>query len=348
MAKKKKNLILLLVLCVVLVGFVILYFLMPQKKEEGDTDAEETENIIVDKIDSTSVSSLVIEKEGKEIYSIKRQDDTWRFPDQTAVPLDSDTILGLLDCLNPVNASREIRLADGQELSQYGLDDPVMTIKVETADGKDYQYKLGSVVPITGGYYGISVSGDTVYCLAEEIYSTFNIEKNSLIQMEELPEINSSTMTYLKVENKKGSDFEAVVGDDGKTWEIVKPEKKTLKEDDSEWDTVKGYFTSLAYDSIVEYQSGQLAKYGLKEPSSTVTIKYYEPKEGSEDSGEAASGNAADKITEENREYRTLQLCIGDSCEEGYYVCEKGSSNVYIMAEDVVENMTQVDEYGLK
>ena len=347
MAKKKKNLILLLVLCIVLAGFIILYFLMPQKKDE-EADTEETESITVDQIDSTSISSLVIEKEGKEIYSLKKQEDTWQFTDATAVPLDSDVVSGLFDCLNPVEASREIQLAEDQDLSQYGLDAPVMTIHLETNDGKSYQYKLGAVVPITGGYYGLSASGDTVYCLAEELYSTFDIEKNSLIQMEELPEIDSSYMTSLKVDNKKGNDFEASVGTDGKTWEIVKPDKKTLTEEDSQWDTVKGYFTALSYDSIEEYQSGDLAKYGLKDPSSTITVKYYEEKEGSEDSSGTASGTAADGIPEENREYKTLQICIGNYFEEGYYVCEKGSSNVYIMAEDVVKNMIQVDEYGLK
>lgn len=343
MAKKRKNLILFVALCVILAGFILLYLFLPQKKEEGN-DTKETESITVDKIDSTTISSLAVVKEGKEIYSVEKKGETWRFPDQTAVPLDSDTITGLFSCLDPVQASRKITLTEDQKLSQYGLDDPVMTIKVGTSDGKSYQYKLGTTVPITGGYYGLTSAGDNVYCLAEELYSTFDIEKNSLIQMEKLPEIDASCMTLLKVENTKGDDFQAVAEADGKTWKVVKPEQKTLAEDDSQWNTVKGYFTSLSYDSIIEYQSDDLGKYGLQKPSARITVDYYEKKEGSEDTGEAASGSGA---KEEKREYKTLQINVGNSCGDGYYVCEKGSSNVYVMAEDAVKNMTDVDEFNL-
>lgn len=343
MAKKRKNLILLLILCILLAGFILLYFLLPQKKEE-ESGTKETESITVDKIEQTLVSSLTVLKEGKELYSVKKQGGKWQFPDRTAVPLDNDTVMGLFGCLNPVKASRKITLPKDPELSQYGLDDPAMTIKVGTSDGKSYQYKLGTVVPITGGYYGLSTEEDTIYCLPEELYSTFDIEKKSLIQMEELPEIDASCMTSLKVENKKGVDFQATAESDGKAWKMVKPEQKTLSEDDSQWNTVKDYFTSLSYDSIEEYQTDDLGKYGLKKPSAVITVDYYEKKDSSEDSGTTVSGSGSG---EEKREYKTLQLCIGKSCEEGYYVCEKGSANVYIMAEDTVKNMTDVEEYGL-
>lgn len=347
MAKKKKNLILLAILCTTLVGLILLYFLMPQRKDE-ESGTEETESITVDKIDNTLISSLVIEKEGKEIYSVRKKEDTWQFPEDKEVPLNHDTISGLFACLDPVKASREIHLAEDQDLTQYGLDDPVMTITVETEDGKSYQYKLGTVVPITGGYYGLAASDDRVYCFDEEMYSNFDIEKNSLIQMEDLPEINASHITYLKVENKEGDDFEAALGEDRKNWSIVRPYTKTVKEGDSQWDMVREYFTSLSYDSLAEYKSHELEKYGLEDPSSVISIKYYEKKDGAESSGDSVSGNAAGEIAELDREYKSLKLCIGKSCEEGYYVCEKGSLNVYIMSEDAVANMTGVDKYGLK
>lgn len=345
MAKKKKNLILLLSLCAVLAGSVILYLSMPQKKGEEEVDSGETEEITVDKIDSAAIVSLVVEKEGKEIYSVEKKGDTWQFADEKEIPLDSDTVSGLFACLNPVTASRKLQPQENQELSQYGLDAPAMSIRVSVSDGTSYQYKLGAAVPITGGYYGMTASDSTIYCLEEALYTTFDIEKNSLIQMEELPKIEASYMTDIRVENKKGNDFRAALGDDGKTWEITEPDKKSLTEDDTQWDTVKGYFTSLTYDSLAEYRSSQLSKYGLEDPSSVITVKYYEEEEGA--SGEAASGGSVSGIPEENRVYKTLQLCIGDSCEEGYYVCEKGSSHVYIMSAETVEHMTGVDEYGL-
>lgn len=348
MTRKKKNQIMLLVLCVVLAGAVLLYYFLPQRMENKETGLEETESIIVDRIDSTSVSSLEVKKEGEVIYSIQKISGSWQFPDDKEVPLDSDVIAGLLDSLNPVRASREFKMMEGQDLSQYGLEAPAMTIQLDCDDGKSIQYNLGETVPISGGYYGSSASGDLIYCLDESMYSTFDIEKNSLIRMEELPELDASRIIYLKVENKKGTDFEAAVGEDGKTWEVSRPEKRKMKQEDTEWETVRGYFTSLMYDSIAEYHSTNLDRYGLKEPSAVITIKYYEEGKESGDSEGAASGAGAHGAAEEERVYHTLQLCIGDSCEEGYYVCRKDSSNVYIMAEDIVKNMTEVDGYGFK
>lgn len=343
----KKNIILLLVLSALLAGCVAVYFLLPQGGETADGNGEDN-SITIDAIDTSAVSGLVVEKDGKEIYSVEKKKDKWQFTDGTEAALDQDVVSELLDSLNPVTASQEIQMAEDQDLSQYGLDAPAMTIRVKTADGKSYEYMLGSTVPITGGYYGTTGSGDTVYCLQEEMYSTFDIEKISLIQLEELPQIDSSRLTSLKVDNRKGTDFEAGVGEDGKTWEIIKPDKKSLTEDDYGWAKVRGYFISLAYDSLADYQSDNLSEYGLKDPSSVVTITYYDEKEGVGSSGDTASGSAVSEIPEENREYKTLQLCIGNSCEDGYYVCEKGSSNVYIMAEDAVKNMIEVDEYGME
>ena len=345
MAGKKKNGLLLLILCTVLAGFVILYFLLPQKKEEGAADTGETKSITVDEIDSAAVSSLVVEKKGKETYSLVKKKDDWQFSDKSKIPLDADTVSGLFGCLSPVTASQEVRTGTDTDLAQYGLDQPAMTIRVTTSDGKEHQYMLGDPVPAIGGYYGMTSSDDTVYCFAEELYSTFDIGKNSLIRIEELPQIDSACMTRLKIDNRKGSDFEATVGKDGETWKITKPYARALTASGSEWETAKGYFTALAYDRIQEYQSGELEQYGLKTPSSVITVRYYEAKKKSGDTKESENTEDTGEIAEKDRVYRTLQLYIGKSCEDGYYVCEKGSSNVYIMAGDTVENMTGLDAY---
>ncbi len=136
MTRKKKNGIMLLVLCVVLAGAVLLYYFLPQRMEDKETGMEETESIIVDQIDSTSVSSLEVKKEGKVIYSIQKISGSWQFPDDKEVPLDSDVIAGLLDSLDPVRASREFKMTEGQDLSQYGLETPAMTIQIDCDDGK--------------------------------------------------------------------------------------------------------------------------------------------------------------------------------------------------------------------
>jgi hypothetical protein len=333
MSKQKKNLVTLLVLCVILAVSVVAYFLVPKgdtdstsSTEDTTSDDDETEDTItVDTIDTDTIVSVKISKKGKTTLSLEKDDDTWKLTDDKEVPLDEDTVTDLFECLNPVSASKEI---DKEEisLSDCGLEEPAMTIQVETSDGSSYQYDLGIEVPILGGYYGTSSSGDKIYCMADSLYSTFDIKAKSLMSVEELPEIDESDMKYISVDNKKGDDFEAKkvskkerVNSSSK-WNITKPYDQPLAASTTDWSTTLGYFTDLSFSELEEYNAKDLSKYGLKNPSSVITIKYKK---------------------------KTLVLYVGKTNSDGdYYVCRKGSSNVYTMLADTVESMTELDVFN--
>lgn len=43
--------------------------------------------------------------------------------------------------------------------------------------------------------------------------------------------------------------------------------------------------------------------------------------------------------------YKSLNLLIGKKTKDSYYVCEKGSRNVYTMSSDTIEKITKLDAY---
>ncbi|MCH5252375.1 MAG: DUF4340 domain-containing protein [Lachnospiraceae bacterium] len=359
MSKKKKNLFTLLGLSALLIVCLVLYFVVPKSK---DTDGDETETtageeITVDEIDSSTITGVEIQKEGKTTLSLLKEEEVWHLTEDKSIPLDEESVTGLFDCLNPVKAAKTVE-KDDSKLSDYGLDHPVMIINV-TAGDTTYQYHLGIAVPVEGGYYGLTDTGDKIYCFNEDLYTTFDISRNVLIQRDELPDIEENYMTYLLVENKNGKDFEAKAADEEERvdqysdWNITKPYAEPLAASVKDWSTILESFTSLSFGGLVQYKAADLSKYGLKDPASVITVTYYEAKEGytpkataTPSQSDSSSGTEKETIPEKYRDYKTLKLYVGNKKGENYYVCLKGSRNVYTMTEGTVESMTKLDAYA--
>lgn len=360
MSSKKKNIVTLIVLSAILVVCLVLYFLMPSKGENKDEKDTDKEQITIDTITTDTIKSMTFEKEGNVVWTLSHAKDSWKFAEDASVPVNEEKVTAITDALNPVKATQKIE-EGAEDLDNYGLQSPAMTFTVTAKDGREYVYQIGMKVPKENmGYYSKSNASDTIYCLDDTLVASIDIKKNAMIKMDTLPEIETDYMTYIQIDNQKGSDFEAkLVSDKEKVdfysnWNITKPYAKPLATSASEWNNILGYFNALAYTELVEYRSNQLKKYGLEQPSSVITVKYYEPKKGYTPTATATpnavvTGDSSSKtsylIPEDKREYKTLILCVGDKTKDGYYVCEKGSNHVYKMNQDVVENMTKLDAY---
>lgn len=360
MTNRKKNTITLIVLSAVLLICLLLYFLMPdRKKEESDGDKDNGQ-ITVDTIAADTIETISFEKDGKTVWSLKHNKENWKMAEDSSIPVNEEKVSAITDALNPVTATEKMETISGG-LENYGLKEPSMKLSVTAKDGREYVYEIGLKVPKENkGYYSKSNADDTVYCLSDALISSVDIPRNSMIQMDSLPSIETDYMTYIRVNNRKGSDFEAKrVSDKEKVdfysnWNITKPYARPLATSASKWNTTLGYFNALTYTELVEYKADDLKPYGLDNPSSVITIKYYEAQEGYTPSVTAtpstvvtgdSSAEAAYVIPKDKREYKTLVLSVGDKTEDSYYVCENGSTNIYKMNGDVVENMTKLDAY---
>lgn len=371
MSGKKKNVITLLSLCVVLAVCLVLYFVLPgvtSGTEDGGTsdtaedgvDTDSEGSITVDTIAEEKIDTVTVSKAGKKVWTLKHKKDSWQLTGLQAAPVDSDTVTAILGNLEPVTATQRFT-AESEDLSAYGLDEPALTVDVATNDGENYQYQIGSEVPKSDmGYYGKSAGSDEIFCINTAFVTAFDVSEISLVKMDELPDIEADYMTYIQVDNKSAKDFEAkLVSDKEKVdfysnWNITAPYAKPLATSSSDWSTVLGYFSALTYEEMVAFQCQNLKKYGLEEPSSVITVKYYQAKEGYTPTATAtpsttvSSTSSSDEsyiIPEEMREYKTLQLCVGKKKGESYYVCEKGKKDVYMMSASSLENITKLDAY---
>lgn len=328
MSRNKKNMLTVLFLLAALVIVCVLYVVVP-KGESGDeqSDAEEESGITVDTIDTEQVVEIAVSKSGKEVYHLKKEKNIWEFADDKSLPVDEDSVNSLLESAASVTATKELAF-DEAEKSNYGVEEPALTIKIVTSD-KTYQYDLGDEVPIEGGFYGLASGKDKIYCLSDSLMSAFDVKAKALIQKDEIPEITESEMTAVEVDNKKGDDFKAEVVKKSErvesdiSWNITKPYAKPLAASDEDWSTTLGYFNTLEFGDLVEYGAKNLSKYGLAHPSSVITVRY-----------------------KKNKKEKNYVLLVGEQKDDVYYVCLKNSSNVYEMTSGEVEQMTKLDAYS--
>lgn len=364
MPKGKKQILLLIGLCILLAAGICLYIFVPKGEGTGSEGEESTaETVRVADIEADQVKEISIQCEGEDDILLKKEDDTWKLEELPDAPVDQDVVEGLFDCVSPVTATKELDASESG-LSEYGLDKPQMTVKMTTSDGKEYEILFGDTVPVSGGNYGMTADSDKVYTFTDTLFSSLHVERNSLITKEEIADIDSDYLTLISVKNKNKTTFRAeVVPDDRKVdaytnWVISEPYEKPLAGScTDDWTTLQGFFTSVTFQDLVEYGSSDLKKYGLDNPSAEVKVGYFNLKDGYEEpeataepdsssSSTTSNTNKAAQVPEKYRDNQSYTLYFGDQNEDGdYYVCLKGSDNVYTLSADSVTNMTGVDAY---
>lgn len=358
MSKGKKQALTLIVLCVLMAAGICLYLFLPQRESE-ENQGETTETAIkVETIEKEKITSVHITSEEQEEIFLQKDGDKWKLKDLPEASLLTETVEGMFTYLTPVTATKELA-SDGSNFSEYGLDDPMMVVEIATSDGKQYELKFGQEVPVSGGNYGVLGNENKIYTFSETLYNSFHIEKNTLIEKEEIVDINEDYLSGISVVNDGKETFHAqVVADDKKVdaytnWVISKPYEKPLAGSSTDdWSKMLGYFTSVTFEDLVEYNCKDMSQYGLDKPSAKVTVDYFEVKDGYELPQETESPdgtkntNKTNVVPEEYKNKKSYQLLFGDVTDDGsYYVCIDGSRHVYTMTASEAENKISVDAY---
>lgn len=362
MSKGKKQMLTLVVLCLLMIGAVAAYILVPQGEDkEEDSANSDTESIELANIDVSTISHVGVSGENMDDLSLDKSGEEWILSNLPKAPLNQDAVESMVSPFSPLTAVKKLA-SDGTDLGEYGLDEPQMTILIETTDGKSYEIRLGETVPVTGGNYGVLGEDSTVYAFEDSLFQSFDVTQNSLIEMEQIDDIEEDYLTSISVKNKGKESFRAeIVSDDKKVdaytnWVITKPYKKPLAGSSTdEWDTLEGFFTSVSFEELVEYNCKNMEKYGLDEPLGEVQVNYFELADGYEvpettanPDGKVTSNstNKANVVPKDKQVAKSYRLTFGNTTEEGsYYVRLNDSKNVYTMDAQSVSDMLGADAY---
>lgn len=177
--KRKIKLLLLLALLVIIVIAYVVLQKNPVKDENAEAEAD-AETYPVTEIDTALVTSIGIINNGESIDFTKRN-GIWYLDGDDSFSVDEDKIESYLD--NAGNITSDTCIENVSDLSEYGLDDPVLNLTLQWDDNM-YLIKVGDYNSVISSYYVSVNDDDTIYTINSSQYYSLSKELENFEKIE--------------------------------------------------------------------------------------------------------------------------------------------------------------------
>ncbi len=305
--KRGIKLLILLGVCAVAVGGYLLLKSADWGSEDGT--AETGEKVVLADKATEEISGLTWIYDG-ETYSLTQDaNGVWSDPDDAALPVDQDKAVRMASAVASLKSDREI--TGVEDLAQYGLESPALSVTVFYTDGTNAEYTFGDTNAVTGDIY--AGANGNVYTLDASVPEEFQTTSWDLIASEKIPAMDSPLELDLQTASgalqvKKLADSGlAYTGD--YVWFV--PEGTEYRAADSESvQSLISSLTGLDLSTVAAYNvtAEELSQWGLDKPAGSVSVRY------TTDDGE-----------------KTFTLELGEYSGESCYARIQDSSMVYLI-----------------
>ncbi|MGN0505649.1 MAG: DUF4340 domain-containing protein [Lachnospiraceae bacterium] len=331
MKKKTKQLLLLVAVLVLMIGaYATTIFLQNRAEEKAAEQEKETEPLQdVTEFSVSDIASYHYMSPQTELGFLVTEegyvnDEDENFPVNSACVEGQLTAIGDLTCLQVIGNG---------EKEDFGVTEPQITIQVVLKDGTKRSFAVGDKALFDDNYYLLDVEKDTVYLIDSTIYSEFTIAWSAMVQKESTVSVSTDQILDVTVESAVFEPFYVTYDELQEVpWSFTTSQGTFAADTDAMLDKLSIYSTYV-FKTVYEYDCKEFAQYGLKEPQTTLTVRYYV---------KDAEGNLTEEI-------RSLVMEFGNQAEDGtYYVRMNGSSFVYGMSETYTEKLASFDASELK
>ena len=227
---------------------------------------------IVLEIDSDAVQTLSWEY-GAETLAFHKE-DTWLYDGDAAFPVDEEKIQERLELFRAFGVSFIIE--DVEDYGQYGLDKPICTICLSTAD-EAWEILLGNYSSMDSQRY-VSVGDGNVYLVQNDPLDYFDAGLSDMIDHDETPDFDKVTGIRFAGTESYSITYEE---DSGNTYceeDVYFAERagSLLPLDTSRVDAYLQKISGLSLTDYVTYNATaeELEACGLDTPELTVTVDY--------------------------------------------------------------------------
>lgn len=324
MKKKAKILSLAVSLAVLAAAWLLAESMAGRVPQRQDEDAE---------IETVTIALSVGEAEdilglnwtcGDEAVSLAWDEKTtaWVNADDRDCPVDQAMVTPLVEAVADIHAL--LSISHVTDFAQYGLEEPVATIMVETADHA-VTYAIGHQT-LTGEYYLRVDEGDTVYTETGTLMPAFRIGLEELLAIEAAPEDIASVTAMTVTTNAESyklrwwEDMTDVWYGSAYQWYVNRGEE-TLPLTAESAAALYEMVTDIQYLQCVDWHRESFARYGLDEPQGIAAVTYI-----------AGSG-----------EEKSVALRFGDYDGGHVYVNPEGSEMVYLASGTVLDGLMRPD-----
>lgn len=280
--------------------FVCLAVFGVSKYEERKEQIKNSDEIILE-IAGDEVTSLSWEykgESGEEALAFHKE-EKWTYDEDEAFPVDEEKIAGLLEQFEQFGVSFIIE--NVEDFGQYGLDDPVCTIKLETEDIA-YEIQLGDYSAMDSQRY-VSIGDGNVYLVKHDPFEDFEVTIRDMILNDKIPEFSDVVeIQFAGVENYSVTYEEESSHTYNKSDVYFSTQEGTVCPLDTS--NVNSYLQTVRDLELTDYVSydateEELAEYGLDNPELAVTVRYTveDADNGKEEGTQNNDGKESDTFT---------------------------------------------------
>ena len=278
MNRSKKLYILLGVLVVACVAtFAVMQ--MEERKEQ----IKETGEIILE-LPTESLETLSWEYNEETLAFHK--DETWIYDEDENFPVSEEKVNELLEQFQSFGAAFIIE--DVEDFGQYGLDAPVCTISLSTAE-QTYKVKLGDYSKMDSQRY-ISIGDGNVYLVKHDPLDKYDAVLSDMIDHDEIPSFDHVTKIQFAGAETYSITYQEDSTDSYSTDDVYFAQRsgKNLPLDTSKVDSYLRSITNLNPVNYVSYNvtDEELQTYGLDAPELTITVDYTSEGEDGEETAD--------------------------------------------------------------
>lgn len=290
---KKQTVTLLLSLLVVLALLGLMIFLMVRfqsgEEQEEQTVGSSQEETVLMQVAADAINTLSIEN-SSDSFTLVNEGDGFVVEGLEGVSVSSLNVNNLVDLFAPLTAQRQLLSAEeltvgdsGEQLMQYGLDNPEYIIRIVTTDGAELTLELGDSALDGSSVYALYEGG--VYLISDDILDSVSKTRYSFLD-NEITEVEPSDYDKAVIElsgtvrpqtitleiDTVESEDEAVVSSTEKQYTLTTPTVQTITEASASQVTDGLYSLYANQIAAVNPTEEQLAEYGLDEPYSVVSV----------------------------------------------------------------------------
>lgn len=255
------------------------------KYEEEKELIKNSDEIILE-LDSEKVTALSWEYDEEHLAFHK--DENWYWDEDETFPVDEEKIMDMLDMFESFGVSFVIE--EVEDYAQYGLDDPMCTIRVET-ETETYKLELGDYSTMDSERY-VTLGDGKVYLVQKDPFDTFERTISDMILHDEIPPVSEAEeilftgaeetrIFYEKNSDKTYGDYDVYFMEQG---------EESLPLDTPTMNDYLRIIRNLNLKEYVTYNATEeeLSTYGMTEPELTISLTYTaEDEETEEESAES-------------------------------------------------------------
>ena len=302
--KRKKGLIIALAVLVVMLGVYLGLRAWNTARDEEEQERQEAAIVRVTDTDPENITAITFNV-GNGDMDFEKDGDSWYYTADPDFPLDQSCPEEMAETVGQIEADRE--LTDGDELTDYGLDEPAYTVEYTDSEGNVTRIYFGDM---TGDYYYVTVNDDgIVYTVASTVIEDLDYSLEDIAELDDYPSIGS------------GNLVREVITQNGETT-TYDSENEDQSEDIA---AVAGGLGAATLSDVADYSVADedLESFGLDDTSRiTVEATYTE-----------------------DEEEKLMTLYIGQDDGEGSrYVMINDSRIVYLLSEEICNNILNVED----